>query len=146
MTEPPATYDAGTPATHAVPMSELFYSLAEMNRVEADLKQGLKEVQADIAAMRSAIEQGLRDRGTTSITDAATGTNARIETRRTWQVTDREALERAARMRTTLSLIVETVDEKKAIEWMKSGTLREPLPGIEQVQTEYLKVTQKGGK
>jgi len=131
-----------TDTAPVIPMTEIFEALRLMNDEKARLAGLMKTVDADIAEMRTAIEQRLRDGGATAHTDAATGMSARIEQRTTWKVTDRDALMTLGRQRPMLCLLVETLDEKRAIDMAKASD--EPVPGIEPVVTESLVI--RGGK
>jgi hypothetical protein len=100
----------------------------------AGFEQRMAEFAAEIQAARDAIEADLRATGETSLTDPATGINAHFKRSESWKVTSKDELFAAAKERPELGLIVEAVDEKKAVAVSKESG--EPLPGIECIQNE----------
>lgn len=128
-------------------LPELFSMLDAVDADIAEQTARLRHKQAFQGELRTAIQDRLKESGTRSITDDATGYKARIEQRTEWKVTDRDALIDYARQRPSLGLIetVEIVNEKAAITVAKGATLR--VPGIAQVESERLVITPpKGGK
>lgn len=141
--ETKANPTAVTLDTEWIGLPELFSMLEVVEADIADETARIKHQQTIVAEIRSAIEQRLRQDGTASVTDAATGYRARIEQRKDWKITDRDALEDYARSRAPIGLIVEVVDEKAALQFARSATL--PVPGIEQVTSERFVVTPPKG-
>lgn len=93
----------------------------------------IQAVDDAIAGVRKQIEEELRSTGEVSHTDPATRFNARLEQRSSWKVTNKDELYAAAKERPDLGLLVEVVDEKKAI--ARSKASGEALPGVELVES-----------
>lgn len=133
--------------TAVLALPELFSML---DVVEADIADEMTRIQHKrtiVAEIRGAIEQRLRTDGTASVTDAATGYRARIETRTTHRIIEDEAFKISDWLKATGrwdDYTYTAVDEAAVVLLAKGG---ETIPGIAQVTTERLVITPpKGGK
>ena len=104
----------------------------------ADFEQRVADYAAEIQTARDAIEAALRESGETKVTDPATGINAHFKHTTAWKVTSRDDLFAAAKERPELGLIVESVDEKKAVALSKEAN--EPLPGIDVIESDVFTI------
>lgn len=133
-------------ATIELPTLTELFAAWEKAKLIADAKAAdAKNANAHVDQVRTLIHQRLTESGTTSTTDAATGYNARIETRREWKVTDADALAQWAETSEFARAELYTFDQRAALNYCRA--IADPIPGIEQVTTERFVVTPpKGAK
>lgn len=139
----PAQLDAEM--INALPINDLVEIWQDVKHHDDWVASIKKASGANLDTVRAAMERRLREAGSTSHTDAASGVNVRIETRRDWKITDPKSVTEFFRRTERFELL--TVDAKAAIDYRKAeGSY--PIPGIEQVESKRLVVTapKNGGK
>ena len=137
------TLDTITDRTLAgMSLTDLFgaYDFAKVLADEAATRK--RSSDARVAEIKEAITARMKADGQTGAKDAATGISARIEERREWRVTDRDAATLYARSISEWNLL--TVDAAAVIDYQKESG--ETIPGIEQITTERLVVTPPKGE